>query len=98
MTWFGRPLRGLRLFSKDVTAIAHLLVPAEIFGDPSRRARFPRPRSGANSRRRSSMRRAVMGSLVVGAVVSLLVKMAWAQARDLDATLMIWPTRGRTIR
>ena len=44
------------------------------------------------------MRRAVMGSLVVGAVVSPLVKMAWAQARDLDATLIIWPTRGRTIR
>ena len=39
------------------------------------------------------MRRAVMGSLVVGAVVSLLVRMVWAQAKDLDATLMIWPRR-----
>ena len=44
------------------------------------------------------MRRAVMGSLVVGAVVSLLVKVARAHAKDLDATLMIWPTRRRTIR
>jgi hypothetical protein len=98
MTCFGRPLPGLRLFGKNVTPIRHLLVPAKIFGDPSPRARSPRPRSVANFRRRSSMRRAVMGSLVVGAVVSLLVKMARAQARDLDATLMIWPTRGRTIR
>jgi hypothetical protein len=44
------------------------------------------------------MRRAVMGSMVVGALVSLLVSLARAQARDLDATLTIWPTRGGTSR
>ena len=44
------------------------------------------------------MRRAVMGSVVVGAIVSLLVRMAWVQAKDLDDTLTIWPTRGASIR
>jgi len=43
------------------------------------------------------MRRAVMGSLAVGALVSFLVSLAWPQAKDLDATLTIWPTRGGTI-
>jgi hypothetical protein len=40
------------------------------------------------------MRRTMMGSIVVGALVSLLVSLAWPQAKDLDATLTIWPTRG----
>jgi hypothetical protein len=44
------------------------------------------------------MRRAVVGSLAVAALLSLLVRLAWAQAKDLDATLTIWPTRGGTIR
>jgi hypothetical protein len=44
------------------------------------------------------MRRAVMGSMVVGALVSLLLKMAWAQTKDLDETLALWPTRGGSIR
>lgn len=44
------------------------------------------------------MRRTVMGSLAVGALVSLLVRLAWAQAKDLDATLAIWPTTGGTSR
>lgn len=44
------------------------------------------------------MRRAVVGSMVVGALVSLLVRLAWAQTKDLDATLMIWPTREGAIR
>jgi hypothetical protein len=44
------------------------------------------------------MRRAVMGSLAVGALVSLVVRLAWAQAKDLDMTLTIWPTRGGAIR
>jgi hypothetical protein len=43
------------------------------------------------------MRRAVMGSLAVGALVSLVVRLAWAQAKDLDMTLTIWPTREGTI-
>jgi hypothetical protein len=44
------------------------------------------------------MRRAMMGSMVVGALVSLLVSLTWPQAKDLDATLTIWPTREGTIR
>ena len=44
------------------------------------------------------MRRAVVGSMVVGALVSLLVRLAWVQAKDLDATLTIWPTRGDAAR
>jgi hypothetical protein len=44
------------------------------------------------------MRRAVMGSMVVGALVSLLLRVAWAQAKDLDETLTIWPTKGGSIR
>ena len=41
------------------------------------------------------MRRAVMGSLLAGALVSLLARLAWAQAKDLDAELTICPsTRG----
>jgi hypothetical protein len=43
------------------------------------------------------MRRAMMGSMVVGALVSLLVSLAWPPAKDLDATLTIWPTRGGTV-
>ena len=44
------------------------------------------------------MRRAVMGSVMVGAIVSLLVRLAWSQANDLDETITIWPTRGGSIR
>lgn len=44
------------------------------------------------------MRRAMVGSVVVGALVSLLVRLARAQAKDLDATLTIWPTRGGAAR
>jgi hypothetical protein len=44
------------------------------------------------------MRRAVMGSVMVGAIVSLLVRLAWSQAKDLDETITIWPTRGGSIR
>ncbi len=44
------------------------------------------------------MRHAVMGSVVVGAIVSLLVRLAWIQAKDLDETLTIWPTTERSIR
>lgn len=44
------------------------------------------------------MRRAVMGSMVVGALMSLLLRMAWTQTKDLDETLTIWPTRGGAIR
>ena len=44
------------------------------------------------------MRRAVMGSMVVGALVSLLLRMAWTQAQDLDETLTIWPTTERATR
>jgi hypothetical protein len=33
-------------------------------------------------------------AMVVGALVSLLVSLAWPQAKDLDAALTIWPTRG----
>lgn len=44
------------------------------------------------------MRRAVVGSMVVGALVSLLVRLAWVQAKDLDAALTIWPTRGDATR
>jgi hypothetical protein len=42
--------------------------------------------------RRSSMRHAVMGSMMVGALVALLARLAWTQRRDLEATLTIWPT------
>jgi hypothetical protein len=44
------------------------------------------------------MRRAVIGSLAVGALASLLVRLAWAQVKDLDTTLTIWPMRGGPIR
>ena len=44
------------------------------------------------------MRRAVMGSVMVGAIVSLLVRLAWTQAKDLDETITIWPTREGSIR
>jgi len=44
------------------------------------------------------MRRAVMGSVMVGAIVSLLVRLAWSQTKDLDETITIWPTRGGSIR
>jgi hypothetical protein len=44
------------------------------------------------------MRRVVMGSLAVGALLSLLVRLAWVRTKDLDATLTIWPTRGGTLR
>jgi hypothetical protein len=44
------------------------------------------------------MRRAVMGSVVVGALVSFLVRLAWMQTKDLDETITIWPTRGASIR
>jgi|GEM_PF-1963657 hypothetical protein len=38
------------------------------------------------------MRHAVMGSMVVGALVALLAKLAWTQGKELDATLALWPT------
>jgi hypothetical protein len=44
------------------------------------------------------MRRAVMGSVMVGAIVSLLVRLAWSQAKDLDEMITIWPTREGSIR
>jgi len=39
-----------------------------------------------------------MGSVMVGALVSLLLRMAWTQAQDLDQTLTIWPTTERSTR
>jgi hypothetical protein len=44
------------------------------------------------------MRRATMEWMVVGALVSLLVGLAWPQTKDLDAALTIWPARGGTGR
>lgn len=44
------------------------------------------------------MRHAVMGSVVVGAIVSLLARLAWVQAKDLEETLTIWPTTERSTR
>ena len=38
------------------------------------------------------MRHAVMGSMVVGALVALPAKLAWTQGKELDATLALWPT------
>ena len=38
------------------------------------------------------MRHAVMGSMVMGALVALLAKLAWTRSKDLDATLALWPT------
>jgi hypothetical protein len=43
------------------------------------------------------MRPAVMGLLAVGALMSLVVRLAWAQAKDLDMAFTIWPTREGTI-
>jgi hypothetical protein len=80
-------------FGKNVTAMSYLRVPAEIRRNAARRGRSARRR-----RRRTSMRRAVMGSVMVGAIVSLLVRLAWSQAKDLDETITIWPTRGGSIR
>jgi hypothetical protein len=31
-------------------------------------------------------------------IVSLLVRLAWSQAKDLHETITIWPTRGGSIR
>ena len=38
------------------------------------------------------MRHAVMGSMVTGALVALLAKLAWTRGKDLHATLALWPT------
>ena len=42
--------------------------------------------------------RRVVGSVVVGALVSLLVRVTWAQAKDIEATLTFWPTMDGTGR
>jgi hypothetical protein len=44
------------------------------------------------------MRRALMGSLAVGALVSLLVSLVRTQNKDLDETFTLWPTRVETTR
>ncbi|HKA62499.1 MAG TPA: hypothetical protein VKH83_08745 [Methylomirabilota bacterium] len=44
------------------------------------------------------MRRALMGSLAVGALMSLLVRLVRTQTKDLEDTLTIWPIREETTR
>ena len=38
------------------------------------------------------MRHAVMGSMVMGALVALLATLTWTQGKELDAALALWPT------
>jgi len=96
----GRRRLALRLSARTRQRPRQVRVPADLPRPQSacEMSTSNREEAGANTRRRSSMRRAVMGSMVVGALVSLLVSLARAQARDLDATLTIWPTRGGTSR
>lgn len=44
------------------------------------------------------MRRALMGSFAVGALVSLLVQLVRTQTKDLEDSLTLWPTREETTR
>src|SRR5262245_33618555 len=74
-------------------------VSVNISGHFGRPIRWRRPTSEANSKRRGiAMRRALMGSLAVGALMSLLVRLVRTQTKDLEDTLTIWPIREETTR